>query len=93
LAVIGLAYLVGQIATTVPLPGSVSGGMVGVLVAFGVPAALALPAVLAYRTVSVWLPVPAELAAVPRLRSTIARWSREDKRRPASLESNAQLAA
>jgi hypothetical protein len=36
--------------------------------------ALALPAVLAYRTVAVWLPTPAAIAAVPALRSTIARW-------------------
>jgi uncharacterized membrane protein YbhN (UPF0104 family) len=78
LPAVALAYFVGQVANTLPLPGSVSGGMAGVLIAFGAPAGLALPAVLAYRTVSVWLPSPAALAAVPRLRATIARWSRED---------------
>jgi uncharacterized membrane protein YbhN (UPF0104 family) len=78
LPVVALAYFVGQAANTLPLPGSVSGGIAGVLVAFGVPAGLALPAVLAYRTVAVWLPTPAALAAVPRLRATVARWSRED---------------
>lgn len=76
--VLALAYLVGQVANTLPLPGSVSGGIVGVLIAFGVPAGLALPSVLAYRAVAVWLPTPAAIAAVPRLRSTIARWGRED---------------
>jgi hypothetical protein len=30
--------------------------------------------VLAYRTVAVWLPTPAAIAAVPALRTTIARW-------------------
>jgi uncharacterized membrane protein YbhN (UPF0104 family) len=78
LPVVALAYLVGQVANTLPIPGSVSGGIAGVLIAFGVPAGLALPSVLAYRAVAVWLPTPAAIAAVPGLRSTIARWGRED---------------
>jgi putative heme transporter len=78
LPVVVLAYFVGQVANTLPIPGSVSGGMVGVLLAFGVPAGLALPSVLAYRAVAVWLPSPVAIAAVPALRSTIARWGRED---------------
>jgi hypothetical protein len=49
-----------------------------VLIAFGVPAGLALPSVMAYRAVAVWLPNPAAIAAVPGLRSTIARCGRED---------------
>jgi putative heme transporter len=78
--VVILAYFVGQVANTLPLPGTVSGGIAGVLLAFGVPAGLALPAVLAYRTVAVWLPTPVALAALPSLRSTIARWKREGER-------------
>ena len=77
LPVIALAYLVGQVANTIPLPGSVSGGMTGVLVAFGVEPALALPAVLCYRAIAVWLPTPVALAAVPALRATTAHWGRE----------------
>jgi uncharacterized membrane protein YbhN (UPF0104 family) len=77
LAVVGLAYFLGQVANTLPLPGSVSGGMAGVLIAFHVPAGLALSAVLAYRTIAVWLPTPAAVAALPRLRSTVARWAAE----------------
>ena len=78
LAVVALAYLVGQVANTLPIPGSVSGGIAGVLVAFAVPVGIALPAVLAYRAIAVWLPAPIAAAAVPRLRATIARWGRED---------------
>ncbi len=78
-AVVVLAYFVGQVANTLPLPGSVSGGIAGVLIAFGVPAAVALPAVLAYRTIAVWLPVPLAVAALSRLRRTINRWSAEDE--------------
>jgi uncharacterized membrane protein YbhN (UPF0104 family) len=76
--VVALAYLVGQVANTLPLPGSVSGGIAGVLIAFGVPAEIALPSVLAYRTIAVWLPTPLAIAAIPGLRSTVARWGRED---------------
>lgn len=75
---LALAYFVGQVANTLPLPGSVSGGIAGVLIAFGVPAELALPSVLTYRTIAVWLPTPVALAAVPGLRATVARWRRED---------------
>jgi uncharacterized membrane protein YbhN (UPF0104 family) len=78
LPVLAVAYLVGQVANTLPIPGSVSGGIAGVLIAFGVPAELALPSVLAYRTVAVWLPTPVAIAAIPGLRATIARWERED---------------
>ena len=87
LPVVVLAYFVGQLANTLPLPGSVSGGIGGVLIAFGVSSGVALPAVLAYRTVAVWLPTPAAIAAVPALRATIARWRREARapERPRSV--------
>ncbi len=78
LPVLGLAYFLGQVANTIPIPGSVSGGMTGVLIAWGVSAPVALPAVLAYRTIAVWLPTPAAIAAVPGLRATVARWTDED---------------
>jgi uncharacterized membrane protein YbhN (UPF0104 family) len=74
LAIIALAYFVGQIANTIPIPGAVSGGMVGVLLAFGVETDLALASVLAYRSVAIWLPAPIGLAALGGLRRTVARW-------------------
>jgi uncharacterized membrane protein YbhN (UPF0104 family) len=78
LAVLGLAYFVGQVGNTIPVPGAVSGGMVGILVAFSVPADLALVSVFAYRAVAIWLPAPIGLVALGGLRKTIARWGRED---------------
>ena len=85
-AVVVLGYFVGQVANTIPIPGAVSGGMVGVLLAFGVDPALALAAVLAYRSIAIWLPAPIGLAALNGLRRTTARWSAEDApaRRPAA---------
>jgi hypothetical protein len=78
LAVVVLGYFVGMVANTIPLPGAVSGGMVGTLLAFGVAPDLALSSVLAYRAVAIWLPAPIGLAALGALRARIARWSRED---------------
>jgi uncharacterized membrane protein YbhN (UPF0104 family) len=83
LAVVALAYFLGQVANTIPLPGVVSGGMVGVLLVFGVEADLALAAVFSYRAVAIWLPAPIGLAALGGLRRTIAGWSAQDPdRRP-----------
>jgi uncharacterized membrane protein YbhN (UPF0104 family) len=77
-AVVVLAYFVGQVGNTIPIPGAVSGGIVGVLVAFAVPADLALVSVLAYRAIAIWLPAPIGLVALGSLRRTMTRWSDED---------------
>jgi hypothetical protein len=58
----------------VPIPGAVSGGIVGVLVAFGVGADVALASVLAYRSVAIWLPAGIGLASLPSLRATMQSW-------------------
>jgi putative heme transporter len=77
-AVVVLAYFVGQVGNTIPIPGAVSGGIVGVLVAFAVPADLALVSVLSYRAIAIWLPAPIGLVALGSLRRTMARWTEED---------------
>jgi uncharacterized membrane protein YbhN (UPF0104 family) len=75
-AVLVLAYFTGAVANTIPLPGLVAGSTTGVLLAFGVDASLALPAVLAYRAVALWLPALLGAAAMTGLRATVAKWSR-----------------
>jgi len=65
-------YFLGTTCNVLPLPGSLSGGLAGALVALGTPAAPAIAAVLAYRTVAVWLPVASGLPSVARLRATVA---------------------
>ena len=77
LALVVFAYFVGQVANTIPIPGAASGGLVGVLLAFGVEADLAIVSVLAYRSIAIWLPAPFGLLALQPLRRTLARWSRE----------------
>jgi uncharacterized membrane protein YbhN (UPF0104 family) len=78
IAVVVLAYFVGQAGNTLPIPGAVSGGIVGILVAFGVGADVALASVLAYRSVAIWLPAGIGIATLPSLRSTLARWQAAD---------------
>ncbi len=78
LAVLAFAYFAGQVGNTIPIPGAVSGGMVGTLLALGVAPDLALTSVLSYRAVAIWLPTPIGLAALGALRSSVARWARED---------------
>jgi uncharacterized membrane protein YbhN (UPF0104 family) len=78
LAVLVFAYFAGQVGNTIPVPGAVSGGMVGTLLAFGVAPDLALSSVLAYRAVAIWLPAPLGLAALGALKRRVARWSAED---------------
>jgi putative heme transporter len=79
LAVLAFAYFAGQVGNTIPIPGAVSGGMVGTLLAFGVAPDLALTSVLAYRAVAIWLPAPIGLVGLTALRARIARWGREDE--------------
>jgi uncharacterized membrane protein YbhN (UPF0104 family) len=77
-SVIVLAYFLGQVANTIPVPGAASGGLVGVLLAFGVGADLAIVSVLAYRAMAIWIPAPVGLVALGKLRRTMARWADED---------------
>jgi uncharacterized membrane protein YbhN (UPF0104 family) len=77
LLVVVLAYFVGQAGNLIPIPGAVSGGIAGVLLAFGVDADLAIVSVLGYRAVAIWLPAPIGLAALASLRITLRRWAVE----------------
>ncbi len=57
-----LGYTLGQIGSVIPLPGTTEGGLAGALALYGAPLALAVPAVLVYRTVA--MAVPLLMAAV-----------------------------
>jgi len=60
LPVVAMAYLVGMLANSVPVPAgfvAVEGGLVGMLLLFGVrPASLVIAAVIVYRAISLWVP-------------------------------------
>ena len=76
------AYFAGQVGNTIPLPGAVSGGMVGTLLAFGVAPDLAISAVFTYRTVAIWCPAPFGLAALGALKARVGRWDRDEADAP-----------
>jgi uncharacterized protein (TIRG00374 family) len=80
-AVIVMAYFVGMLGNTLPLPGGiggVDGGMIGAFSAFGVPVELSVVSVLAYRGIAFWLPtIPGGLAYL-QLRRTVHRWRSEE---------------
>ncbi len=76
-AVLVVAFFVGMLANTLPLPGGVGGvdgGMIGALVVFGVDAELAVLAVLAFRGFTFWLPIAPGIAAYFALRHVVAGW-------------------
>jgi uncharacterized protein (TIRG00374 family) len=76
-AVVIMAYFIGMLGNTLPLPGGiggVDGGMIGAFSAFGVPVPLAVVAVLAYRGFAFWLPTLPGAVAYLQLRRTVARW-------------------
>jgi uncharacterized membrane protein YbhN (UPF0104 family) len=75
--VVAMAYLVGMLANSLPIPGgfvAVEGGLVGMLVLFGVgPASVAVAAVLVYRAISLWLPAVVGSLAFLSLRREIGK--------------------
>lgn len=76
-AVIVIAYFVGMLGNTLPLPGGiggVDGGMIGAFSAFGVDVEVAVVSVLAYRAFAFWLPTLPGAIAYFQLRRTVQRW-------------------
>jgi uncharacterized membrane protein YbhN (UPF0104 family) len=66
-----MGYLIGQLGGLLPLPGGIGGidgGLIGTLVVYGVSAAGATAAVLAYRVVLFWLPLVLGAGAFTDLR-------------------------
>jgi uncharacterized protein (TIRG00374 family) len=85
-AVLVQGFFVGLAANLIPSPfggvGSVDAGMIGAFVLFGIDESTVFPAVLAYRVIAFWLPIPPGVVAFFQLRTTVSGWERE--RREAS---------
>jgi uncharacterized membrane protein YbhN (UPF0104 family) len=75
--VVAMAYLVGMLANSLPIPGglvAVEGGLFGMLLAFGVrPGSLVLAAVVTYRAISLWVPALIGSGAFLSLRRELSR--------------------
>jgi uncharacterized protein (TIRG00374 family) len=75
-AVIWIAYLIGQLGNWIPIPGGIGGvelGLVGALVLYGLPAVTATAAVLLYRVIELWIPAVLGIAAFAQLRRLLKR--------------------
>ena len=81
LAVVVQGFFLGMVANLFPLApagvGAVDAGMIGAFVLFGIPEETVFPAILVYRLVAFWLPIPPGLVAFFQLRKRVVRWEEE----------------
>jgi putative heme transporter len=74
-------FFVGMAANLIPSPaggvGAVDAGMIGAFAVFGIEESIVFPAVLTYRVIAFWLPIPPGIVAFVQLRGTVAGWERE----------------
>jgi uncharacterized protein (TIRG00374 family) len=86
LGVVVQGFFIGMLANLFPLApggvGAVDAGMIGAFVLFGIPGAEVFAAVLTYRVIAFWLPIPPGIIAFFQLRNTVHRWEREGRERP-----------
>jgi uncharacterized membrane protein YbhN (UPF0104 family) len=75
-------YFLGMVANLAPSPaagvGTVDAGLIGAFVLFGIPAETVFPAILVFRLIAFWLPIPLGIWAYVQLRRTVQGWSEED---------------
>jgi uncharacterized protein (TIRG00374 family) len=78
LAVVVQGFFLGMVANLFPLApagvGAVDAGMIGAFVLFGLPEETVFPAILIFRLVSFWMPIPPGIVAFFQLRKTVHRW-------------------
>ena len=83
LAVLVQGFFLGMLANLIPSPaggvGAVDAGMIAAFLLFGVASAAVFPAVLVYRVMAFWLPIPPGIIAYFQLRRTVAAWTSEDE--------------
>jgi putative heme transporter len=81
LAVVVQGFFLGMVANLFPLApagvGAVDAGMIGAFVLFGLPEETVFPAVLIFRLVAFWMPIPPGIFAFFQLRHTVHRWEEE----------------
>jgi uncharacterized membrane protein YbhN (UPF0104 family) len=81
LAVVVQGFFLGMVANLFPLApagvGAVDAGMIGAFVLFGIPETTVFPAILVFRLVAFWMPIPPGIIAFFQLRKTVHRWEME----------------
>jgi uncharacterized protein (TIRG00374 family) len=90
LGVVIQGFFLGTLANLIPFApggvGAVDAGLIGAFVLFGVPSGDVFPAVLTYRVIAFWLPIPPGIVAFFQLRNTVNRWEREGRDRPEPID-------
>jgi len=80
-AVLVQGFFLGMAANLIPSPaggvGAVDAGMIGAFSIFGIDESVVFPAVLTYRVIAFWLPIPPGIVAFVQLRKTVVVWERE----------------
>jgi uncharacterized protein (TIRG00374 family) len=81
IAVLVQGFFLGMVANLFPLApagvGAVDAGMIGAFVLFGLPEETVFPAILIYRLVAFWLPIPPGIVAFFQLRARVHHWEGE----------------
>lgn len=76
--VVVMGFFIGMTANLIPFVpagvGAVDAGMIATFVLFGFPEAEVFAAILIYRLVAFWLPIPPGVLAFFQLRQTVRRW-------------------
>ena len=84
IGVLVMGFFLGMIANLIPFVpggvGAVDAGLIGAYVLFGLPEATCFAAVLIYRLIAFWMPLPPGIVAFFQLRGTVHRW--EETGRP-----------
>jgi len=83
-AVVVQGFFVGMVANLFPFApggvGAVDAGMIGTFVLFGLDSGSVFAAILCYRLIAFWMPLPPGIIAFFQLRRTVARWEEERPR-------------
>jgi uncharacterized protein (TIRG00374 family) len=83
LAVLVMGFFLGMVANLIPFVpggvGAVDAGLIGAYVLFGLPEATCFAAVLIYRLIAFWMPLPPGIVAFFQLRGTIHHWEQEGR--------------
>jgi uncharacterized protein (TIRG00374 family) len=81
LGVVVQGFFLGMVANLFPFApggvGAVDAGLIGTFVLFDLPGSEVFAAVLTYRLIAFWLPIPPGMVAFLQLRRTVARWDEE----------------
>jgi uncharacterized protein (TIRG00374 family) len=81
LGVVVQGFFLGMVGNLFPLApggvGAVDAGMIGAFVLFGIPEGTVFPAILIYRMIAFWLPIPFGVVAFFQLRNRVTHWETE----------------